>query len=138
MTGDFLPRAQAAVDAGIAEARERGIRVAVVVLDATFTLAAAQRLDGAYRSSVAVAQAKAHTALNFRTPTSALVERIKSENKQALQAVDSDLIFVGGGVPVVVDGVTIGAVGVSGGSEDEDIACATAGAAAAAAVGVTS
>jgi uncharacterized protein GlcG (DUF336 family) len=125
---DFLQRAQAAVDAGIAIARERGIRVAVVVLDATFTLAAAQRLDGAYRSTVAVAQAKAHTALNFGRPTSALTERIKPENRQALQAVEPALMFVGGGVPIVVDGVTIGAVGVSGGSEDDDHECATAAA----------
>jgi glc operon protein GlcG len=128
---DFLQRAQAAVDAGIAIAREREIRVAVVVLDTTFTLAAAQRLDGAYRSTVAVAQAKAHTALNFGRPTSALTERIKPENRQALQAVEPALMFVGGGVPIVVDGVTIGAVGVSGGSEDDDHECATAGASAA-------
>ena len=108
-----------------------GRRVAVVVLDNTFTLAAAQRLDGAYRSTVAVARAKAHTALNFGRPTSDMAERIKPENKQALQAVEPDLMFVGGGIPIVVDGVTIGAVGVSGGSEDDDHACAVAGATAA-------
>ena len=44
----FLERARAAVDAGIAAAGERGIRVAVVVLDQTFTLAAAERIDGAF------------------------------------------------------------------------------------------
>ncbi len=128
---DFLQQAQAAVDAGVATARQRGIRVSVVVLDATFTLSAAQRLDGAYRSTVAVAQAKAHTALNFGQPTSVMAERIKPENKQALQAVAPELMFVGGGVPIVVDGMTIGAVGVSGGSESDDHACASAGAAAA-------
>jgi uncharacterized protein GlcG (DUF336 family) len=105
--------------------------VAVVVLDTSFTLASAQRLDGAYRSAVPVAQAKAHTALNFGVPTHALAERIKPENKQALQAVEPNLMFVGGGVPIVVDGTTIGAIGVSGGTEDDDVACATAAATAA-------
>ena len=60
-----------------------------------------------------------------------MAERVKPENKQALQAVEPDLMFVGGGVPIIVDGVIIGAVGVSGGSEDDDHACAGAGAAAA-------
>jgi len=128
----FLERARAAVDAGIAAAGERGIRVAVVVLDQTFTLAAAERIDGAFASTVAVAQAKAYTSVNFGQPTKAMAERVKPENKQALQAVVPAMMFVGGGVPIVIDGVVAGAVGVSGGSEADDHEFATAAAAAAA------
>jgi uncharacterized protein GlcG (DUF336 family) len=124
----FLAIAQAAVDAGMVEARNAGINVAVVVLDRSFTLAAAQRMDAAYPTTVPVAQAKAHTALNFRSATADLVARISAENRRALQTLRNELLFVGGGVPLVRHGDLIGAVGVSGGSEDDDIRCAEAAA----------
>ena len=81
---------------------------------------------------MAVAQAKAYTSVNFGQPTKAMAERVKPENKQALQAVVPAMMFVGGGVPIVIDGVVAGAVGVSGGSEADDHEFATAAAAAAA------
>lgn len=122
----FLSVAQMAVDAGMAEARNAGINVAVVVLDRTFTLSAAQRMDDAYPTTVPVAQAKAHTALNFRRATADLVARIHPDNRRALETLQNSLLFVGGGVPLVANGDLIGAVGVSGGSEDDDIRCANA------------
>lgn len=128
--GGFLTWAQAAVDGAMSEARRRDLRIAAVVLDHTFTLAAAQRMDGAYPSTVGVAQAKAHAALNFRASTADVVARIKPENRQALQAVQPTLLFIGGGVPLLAGEQLVGAVGVSGGSEADDVACAEAAAAA--------
>ncbi|MFC4948882.1 GlcG/HbpS family heme-binding protein [Pseudonocardia sp. GCM10023141] len=123
---DFLAVANAAVEAGIAHARQHGLRVAVVVLDATMAPVSVQRLDGSYHSAFAVAVAKARTAVNFGAPTAALAERIVPANQAALANVVDGLMFVAGGVPIVAGGAVVGAVGVSGGSADQDEACAQA------------
>jgi len=128
-SADFLTVADTAVRAGIDHARSLGVRVAVVVLDHTMTVAAAQRIDAAYPSAFEVARAKAHTALNFGAPTATLAERILPVNQAALQGVVGDLMFVAGGVPITRDGTVVGGIGVSGGSADQDEACAQAAAA---------
>ena len=119
----FLSAASVLVDRAMTFAEENDLRLCVVVLDASFTPVALARRDGAFPSTVAVATAKAHTALNFRAPTHLLRERIVPENQRALASVEPRLMFVGGGVPLVRNGVTIGALGVSGGSEDQDVRC---------------
>ena len=123
---DFLRVAQAAVEAALDEARSRGIRVAAVVIDRSFTPAAAQRMDDSFASTFVVAQAKAHTALNFLAPTAAMAARVRPENQASLQRLMPDLLFVGGGLPIRVGEHVVGAVGVSGGSEADDIDCAQA------------
>jgi uncharacterized protein GlcG (DUF336 family) len=127
MTDDstsFHSTASRLIDRAVAFAAENGIRVCAVVLDTTFTPVALARRDGAFPSAVAVATAKAHTALNFGAPTHALRERIVPENQRALSSVEPRLMFVGGGVPLVDGGRVVGALGVSGGSEEQDVACA--------------
>jgi uncharacterized protein GlcG (DUF336 family) len=123
-SSDLLSIASQVVDRALAFAADNGIRVCVVVLDATFTPVALARRDGAYASTVAVATAKAHTAMNFGAPTHALKERIVPENQRALSSVEPRLMFVGGGLPIVDGDRVVGAVGVSGGSEDQDVQCA--------------
>jgi uncharacterized protein GlcG (DUF336 family) len=128
MTG-YLAAATAGVDAGLTRARELQVRVAVVVLDQAMAVTTVQRMDGAYPSTVDVARAKAHTALNFGAPTSALAERVVPANQAALQAVVPQLMFVPGGVPIRLDGNVVGSVGVSGATADQDRECAEAAAA---------
>ena len=126
----FDERALAAARAALEWARGRGLRLGVVVLDARGTVACALTADGAYPSVFEVGRAKARTALNFGAPTAALRERIRPENQQALAAVVGGLMFAGGGVPLREGGALVGAVGVSGGSEDQDAECAASAAAA--------
>lgn len=113
-----------AAAAAAAWAGGSGLRVGVVVLDARFVPVAALTMDGAYASVFEVARAKAHTALNFGASSADLAARIKPENRRALAAVEPRLMIVGGGVPIAVAGRLLGAIGVSGGSEDQDVACA--------------
>lgn len=127
---DYLSAAVAGVEAGLAHARELGVKVAVVVLDRSLTPAALQRLDGAYPSTVAVATAKAHTAFNFGVPTAVMADKVLPENKAALQGVVPELMIVAGGVPVKVGDELLGSVGVSGASSQQDHECAAAAAAA--------
>jgi uncharacterized protein GlcG (DUF336 family) len=126
---DFLAAASAGIEAGLARAHQLQVRVAVVVLDATMSVTAVQRMSGAYPSTFEVARAKAHTALNFGAPTAALAERIVPVNQAALQGVVPQMMFVPGGVPVRVDGDLLGSVGVSGASAAQDHECAEAAAA---------
>lgn len=120
----FLDYARELLGRAEAYARQEGTRMAVVVVDITFTPVALFRMDGAFPSTVAVASAKAMTSLNFGAPTRALRERIAPENQTALANVDARLMFVGGGLPIRQGGKVVGAIGVSGGSEEQDHQCA--------------
>jgi uncharacterized protein GlcG (DUF336 family) len=122
--GPFLDLARRAVDAGLAYAREHDLRMTLVVMDVTGTICAAARMDRSRPITYAVAVAKANTARGFETSTAILAGRVKPENKIALGQVLPDNAFLGGGVPIVQDGVVIGAIGASGGNEDQDIECA--------------
>lgn len=119
-----MRRALASLEAGLAYAEEQGVKVAIAVVDSTSTPVAAVRMDGSYQSTYTIAVAKAHTALNFRRPTDEMAKRIKPENQASLMSVEPRLIFLGGGRPALLDGVTVGAVGVSGASEAQDTECA--------------
>jgi uncharacterized protein GlcG (DUF336 family) len=105
-------------------ASERGLRLGIVVLDARFVPACAMTMDGAYASVFNVARAKAKTALNFGAPTADLATRIAPESRQALAGVEPGLMFVGGGLPIRAGDRLLGAIGVSGGSADQDAECA--------------
>ena len=122
----FLASAQRAVEAGLAWARERELRMTFVVLDVTGTVSAAARLDGARTITYEIALAKANTALAFQSSTAELAGRVKPENKIAIGQLAPRIAFLGGAVPVVRDGEVVGSIGASGGTEDQDIECAEA------------
>ena len=122
--GPFLELARRAVDAGLAYAREGDLRMTLVVMDVTGTVCAAARMDRSRPITYTIAVAKANTARVFETSTAVLAGRVKPENKIAIGQIGTDIAFLGGGVPLVRDGVVIGAVGASGGTEDQDIECA--------------
>jgi uncharacterized protein GlcG (DUF336 family) len=122
--GSFLALAQRAVDAGLAYARERDLRMTMVVMDITGTVCAAARMDRSRPITYQIAVAKANTARVFETSTAVLAGRVKPENKIAIGQIGTDIAFLGGGVPIVRDGVVVGAIGASGATEDQDVECA--------------
>ena len=126
MTGSnsFLELARRAVDAGLAYAAERDLRMTLVVMDVTGTVCAAARNDGSKPITYAIAVAKANTARVFEASTAELAGRVKPENKIAIGQLGTDIAFLGGGVPILRDGGVIGAIGASGGSEPQDVECA--------------
>jgi uncharacterized protein GlcG (DUF336 family) len=123
-TDGFLETAQRAVAAGIAYAREHDLRMTVLVMDVTGTVCAAARMDGSRTITYAIALAKANTAREFQAPTSELAARVKPENKIAIGQLAPNIAFLGGGAPIVVAGQLIGAIGTSGGNEEQDVECA--------------
>jgi Uncharacterized protein, possibly involved in utilization of glycolate and propanediol len=123
---DFTTLARSIVDAAVRDATDHDMSAAIVVVDSSREVVAALRMDGSFPSTFTVALAKARTALNFERPTDVMKERVTFENRVALQGLGFGLAFLGGGEPIIVDGRILGALGVSGGSEDQDIACARA------------
>jgi uncharacterized protein GlcG (DUF336 family) len=122
--GTFLDLARVAVDAGLAYAREHDLRMTMVVMDASGTVCAAARMDRSRPITYQIALAKANTARLFEASTGVLAGRVKPENKIAIGQIGTDIAFLGGGVPIVRDGLVIGAIGASGGNEEQDIECA--------------
>lgn len=120
-----------AVQAAIAAARTLGVRVTVAAVDAGGHAKALVRMDGAPFHSVTLALDKAGTAAGFAAPTAQWAERL-STRPHLLAGLNgrAGFIPVGGGVPVLADGVVIGAIGVSGAKEHEDCEIAAAGLAA--------
>lgn len=119
--------AAAACDAAVAHARSLGIRINVAVCDASGTLLALRRMHGAFLHSIDIAIDKAYTAASFGFPTRQWPELIRDD--EALRTglpLRPRLVVFGGGLPIRAEGALVGGIGVSGGSAEQDEACARA------------
>ena len=98
-----------------------GLGAAVAVVDAHGELVAFLRTDGCGLASINIAVHKAFTAARERVESSVLGERSRTEGFPITNFGDPRYVGWGGGVPIIVDGDVIGAVGVSGLPEDADV-----------------
>lgn len=113
-----------------AKAKAEGARVVIAVVDEGGSLLLLERLDDTQVASVNVGIDKARTAAIYRRPSKVFEDQVKNGRVSALAL--HGAVALQGGVPIIVDGKVIGAVGVSGEtpSQDEDIAIAGAAVAA--------
>jgi uncharacterized protein GlcG (DUF336 family)/mannose-6-phosphate isomerase-like protein (cupin superfamily) len=117
--------ASAVVEAATADARERGSRVVVAVVETAGELVELRRTPGAQVASSRVAVDKARTAAIFVRPSRVLEEQVSGGRLGALALHGASALT--GGIPLEVDGEVVGAIGVSGETPDEDEAIAIAG-----------
>lgn len=112
------------------KARAEGARVVIAVVDEGGSLLLLERLDDTQVASVNVGIDKARTAAIYRRPSRVFEEQVKNGRVSALAL--HGAVALQGGVPIIVGGKVIGAIGVSGEtpSQDEDIAIAGAAVAA--------
>ena len=124
--------AHAAVGAAVLAAQGLGARVNVAVVDASGVLAAFLRMPGTPLHSVEIAIDKAYTAVSFGLPTHQWADALQSHSAAVREGIVLRPRFVafGGGLPIGEAGQRIGAIGVSGGSEEQDQVIAQAGLAA--------
>ena len=122
-----LEGAQRALQAALAEAMKQGWQVSIAVVDVAGELVGFARMDGAPMASVDISRAKARTAARLRRSTRTLDSTLTA-GRLAILGLDG-ITPVEGGVPIVVNGEIIGAVGVSGATSAQDGQVATAGAA---------
>ena len=120
---------RSAIDAAEAKAVAFNIKVNIAVVDAGGRLVASARMDGATWSGVWGAQGKAITSAAFGRPSGLLQERNNLPIMEGIRhAEGGNMIMHQGAVPIFRDGALIGAIGVGGGTSEQDEACAQAGA----------
>jgi glc operon protein GlcG len=128
-----LAGAEAILDAAKQKAGAMGLTVNVAVVDDGGHLLAFARMDGARPASAYTAITKAMTAATFRQETGPLSPKgepdllLNLSLQNAAAAGGGKLTTLKGGVPVVIDGQVVGAVGVGGGSGEQDAELARAG-----------
>ena len=115
------------VAGAMAEARKQGFLMAVAVVDAAGQLVMFERIDSTQTASIKVAQDKATSAATWKRPTKVFQDTLASGGVGLRVLSLPGAIPVEGGLPVMVDGKVIGAIGVSGGSADQDGIVAKAG-----------
>ncbi|MQQ99848.1 GlcG/HbpS family heme-binding protein [Glaciimonas soli] len=115
------------IEGALAQCTKDGYKVSVVILDNAGLVRASVRGDGSNPHTMEFARRKAYTA-RTRGQTSLEFMKLTSNPANAYLLQIPDVVAVGGGVPIKIDNVTIGAVGVSGapGGEKDEV-CANAG-----------
>lgn len=121
--------AQIIIEGVYAKATELGVAMCIAVVDESGFLIAFKRMDGGKPMSTTLAQDKAHTAAISHRSTAFYNERnVPGELLFGIHmAAQGRFSTVGGGIPVELGGVIVGAVGLSGGAPEQDIACGEAG-----------
>ena len=107
-------------------ARDNKWNVCIAIVDDGGHLVYFQRLDGTQYGSVSVSQRKAQTAIGFKRPSKTFEEGVAS-GRNALLALPG-AVPLEGGVPLVIEGEMVGAIGVSGVTAQQDGMIAQAGA----------
>ena len=120
-----LEDAKKMVAGGQALAREKGWRMAIAVGDSGGHPILVERMDGAQRSASKISVKKAWTAVMYQRPSKAF-EDVVTGGRNVVMTLPG-VTTVEGGIPVVVDGQYIGAIGVSGAKSPEDSMVAQAG-----------
>jgi uncharacterized protein GlcG (DUF336 family) len=116
------------IEAAGEKAREIGFAICVTIVDESGVLKAFGRMDGAPLIAIDVSRQKAVTAVGFGMPTGQpWLDFVKDDPILARGVHDiHDFTLLGGGMPIVVEGAIVGAIGVSGGHYKQDEACASA------------
>lgn len=123
-----LVEANQVVQGAIDKAREINIRISVAVCDAGGRLMAFNRMDNAIWASVYGCQGKAIASVAFGRASGELAERAGSPIIQGIAAAEGGhMIPSQGAVPIVRNGIVVGACGVGGGTAQQDEDCARAG-----------
>jgi uncharacterized protein GlcG (DUF336 family) len=127
-----LDQAHTALMAAVNEAKKHNWKLSVSVVDPSGNLIAHATMDGTQHGSIAISQAKARTAAQFRRPSGAFQTAINSGGAPSAATLLSltGAVASEGGFPIVIDGKLVGAIGASGGLSAQDAVTAKAGLAA--------
>ena len=120
-------QARKALAAALVEARNMKVPMAIAVVDTAGQLVAFERMDNTQTASTNVAQDKAVSAAMYRRPSKAFQDLVAGGGVGLRVLMLRGAIAVEGGIPLTVDGKIIGAIGVSGGSSEQDGVVAKAG-----------
>jgi len=124
-----LEDANVLLDGAAKKANDIAAPMCIAVVDEAGDLIAFRRMNGGKVTSIAIAIDKAYTAGAARRPTHVYNELCRPGSGTFGIHITNDGHFsiIGGGLPVMSEGVVVGGIGVSSGTPDQDIACAQAG-----------
>jgi uncharacterized protein GlcG (DUF336 family) len=125
-----LQQAKTVLAAAEAEAATQNFTVAIAIVDTAGNLVAFSKADNTQIASVEVSQGKAYTAVGYKRPTKALQDTIAAGGVGLRALTLTGVVAAEGGVPLLLDGRIVGAIGVSGMSSEQDGVVAAAGVAA--------
>jgi glc operon protein GlcG len=123
-------QAKAVAAAALAEAKKNNWRMAFAIVGPAGELVYFEKMDGTQMASGDISQGKARTAVMFRRPSKTFADQYAAGNS-AFMTFPEKPVASEGGLPIVVNGKIIGAVGASGGTGQQDGVAAAAGASAA-------
>ena len=122
-----LEMAKKAATAAAAEARKNGWFMAIAVTEPSGDLVYFEKMDNTQFGSINIALGKARTAAKFKRPSKVFQDLLaKGDSFTYLLGLEGAMP-VQGGLPIVVDGKIVGAIGISGATGDQDSQCAMAG-----------
>ena len=123
-----LENAKKAAEPALAEAAKNKWTVAVAIVGPAGTLIYYEKMDNTQLGSAEVAIDKARTAALFKRPTKAFQDAVAAGGDGLRVLSLKGVVAVEGGIPLVMDGKIVGAIGVSGATSAQDAQCAKAGA----------
>lgn len=113
------------------EAGARDLSLAAAVVDDAGNVLAGQRMDGAALGAMQLAVGKAFTAASWATPSGEFSQSTQPGGDDwGWNTTDARIVVYAGGIPLLVDGELVGAIGASGGTAAEDEECVVAAASA--------
>ena len=124
ITADMAKRVAAPA---VAEAKKNNWTMAIAVVDTSGELVYFEKMDGTQTGSVTVSIEKARTAALFKRPTKAFQDTVAAGGEGLRILSLPGAIPVEGGIPLLMDGKIVGAIGVSGGTSAQDGTAAQAG-----------
>jgi uncharacterized protein GlcG (DUF336 family) len=123
-----LETAKKIAASAIAEARKNNWTMAVAITDTGGNLVYFEKMDGTQIGSVRVAIGKSRSAVLFKRPTKVFQDTVAAGGEGIRYLVLEGAVPIEGGLPLLMDGKIVGAIGVSGGTSQQDGVAAKAGA----------
>jgi uncharacterized protein GlcG (DUF336 family) len=121
-------QAKAVATAAFEEAKKNNWRMAIAIVGPDGELIYFEKMDGTQHASAKIAETKARTSALFRRPSKVFADQFAAGNTGFMSFPEqSRPIASEGGLPIVFNGKIVGAVGVSGGTGQQDATAATAG-----------
>ena len=122
-----LENAKKAAAPALAEARKNNWNMAVAIVDPSGNLVYYEKMDSTQLGSADISISKARTAARFKRPTKAFQDALAAGGGGLRILRLEGVVPVEGGIPLVLEGKIVGAIGVSGDTSDHDALCAQAG-----------
>jgi glc operon protein GlcG len=115
-----VEQARKAADAAMAEARKNNWLLAISVVNTSGDLVFFQKMDNTQLGSIAISQNKARTATIYKRPSKAFEERVAQGGAGLVLLTLGGVVASEGGIPIVIGGKIVGAIGCSGATSAQD------------------